>query len=301
MFNQEINKKSTIWFLLISFSLAWTLFLLPLSAGAPGTPGWQKLSIFAWSAAMWAPGLAAIIVTRLIEKKPVSSLNLRKLGPVRNYLLAWLVPIALTVAGGLLTWLTGVGKLDLEFTAIRQSLDQAQTTQMEPVMVVLIQIALAFTLGPLFNTLFALGEELGWRGFLLVRLENLGQLRAILLSGIIWGIWHAPAILQGHNYPEHPVLGVFMMIVFCVLFGAFLSWLYFRSRSPWTAALGHGSLNAVAGLPILFMPGVDRILGGPITSVIGWIPMIIFVAWLLRTKRLPVTADEPDTQPTLAS
>jgi membrane protease YdiL (CAAX protease family) len=301
MFNQEINKKSIIWFLLISFSLAWTLFLLPLSAGAPGSSGWQKLSIFAWSAAMWAPGLAAIIVTRFVEKKPLSSLNLRRLGPARNYLIAWLVPIALSVATGLLTWLTGAGKLDLEFTAIRKSLEQAQTTQMGPVMVIMIQLAIAFTLGPLFNTLFALGEELGWRGFLLVRLERLGQLRAILLSGIIWGIWHAPAIIQGHNYPGQPVLGVFMMIVFCVLFGTILSWLFFRSRSPWTAALGHGSLNAVAGLPILFMPGVNVILGGSITSLIGWIPMIIFIAWLLWTKRLPVAADLSEVQPSLAA
>ena len=164
---------------------------------------------------------------------------------------------------------------------------------MQPLIIIILQIAVALTIGPLFNALFALGEELGWRGYLLVRLEKSGQLRAVVLSGLVWGIWHMPAILQGHNYPKHPVLGVFLMIVFCMLFGAILSWLYFRSRSPWAAALGHGSLNAVAGLPLLFMPEVDLALGGPVTSIIGWIPLVVFVGWLLLTKRLPTSDNYP--------
>ena len=97
---------------------------------------------------------------------------------------------------------------------------------------------------PLINTLLALGEELGWRGSLLPELLPLGQRRAILLSGVIWGFWHAPVILQGHNYPSQPVLGVFLMVVFAVLVGAFFGWLYLRTRSPWAPALAHGSLNA---------------------------------------------------------
>jgi uncharacterized protein len=284
----HLNKKSLIWFLVIAFLLAWTLFLLPLVGGAPGSPGWQKISLFAWMAAMWAPGIAALLVTRFIEKKPLSSLNLRHLGPKRIYLWAWLLPFFLTVAAGLLTWLFGVGKLDLEFTAIRQAMSAASGPQIPPLVVIIIQILSALTIGPLFNTLFALGEELGWRGFLLVRLEPLGQLRAIVLSGVIWGVWHMPVILQGHNYPQHPIPGVFLMIVFCVLFGAILSWFYLRSRSPWAPALGHGSLNAVAGLPILFMPQVDLAYGGTLTSLIGWIPLVLFVGWLLWSGRLPV-------------
>lgn len=141
---------------------------------------------------------------------------------------------------------------------------------------------------PLINTLLALGEELGWRGLLLPELLPLGQRRAILLSGVIWGFWHAPVILQGHNYPSQPVLGVFLMVVFTVLAGAFFGWLYLRTRSPWAPALAHGSLNAIAGLPLLFLTGVDITLGGTLASLIGWIPLALFVAWLVWTNRLPV-------------
>ena len=141
---------------------------------------------------------------------------------------------------------------------------------------------------PLINTLLALGEELGWRGLLLPELLPLGQWGAILLSGVIWGFWHAPVILQGQNYPSQPVLGVFLMVVFTVLAGAFFGWLYLRTRSPWAPALAHGSLNAIAGLPLLFLTGVDITLGGTLASLIGWIPLALFVAWLLWTNRLPV-------------
>jgi membrane protease YdiL (CAAX protease family) len=238
---------------------------------------------------MWAPGLAALITNKFIKRQPVSALHLNRLGEKRAYLWAWLVPPFLVILTGLLTWLFGLGKLDLEFTAIRQALAQAPGGQaINPVMVVAIQAAVALTIGPLFNVIFALGEELGWRGFLLPELLPLGQWKAILLSGTIWGVWHAPVILQGHNYPSQPVLGVFMMIVFCVLAGTLLSWVYLRTASPWAPALGHGSINAVAGLPVLFLTGMDITYSGTLASPVAWIPLALFVAWLALTRRLPV-------------
>ena len=86
------NKKSLFWFLGIAFSLAWAFFLLPLVGGAPGSAGWQRIAGFSWVAAMWAPGIAAIIATLFVEKKPFGSLNLRHLGSKRVYLWAWLLP-----------------------------------------------------------------------------------------------------------------------------------------------------------------------------------------------------------------
>ena len=290
-----LNKRSLVCFILIAFMLAWTLFLLPLLVGAPGSSLRQTVSLVSWSAAMWAPGLAAILTTRLVEKQPLSTLNLRRLGEKKVYLWAWLLPLALTLLAGLLTWLFGIGKLDLQFSLIRNAMAQAGSPGVSPVLVIGIQVLMALTLGPLFNTLFGLGEELGWRGFLLPRLLPLGQFPAILISGAIWGIWHMPVILQGHNYPQHPVAGVFLMIGFCILFGAILSWLYLRTSSPWAPALGHGSLNAVAGLPLMFMPGVDLALGGTLASLTGWIPLALFIGWLVWSKRLP--AENPLAPP----
>ncbi len=295
-----LNRKPLIWFLIIAFGLAWVFFLLPLAFGPLGSTTRQIATTVLWALAMWAPGLGAIIATRWVAGEKLGTLNLRRLGDWRAYLWAWLLFPALAVVTGLLTWAFGAGKLDTQFTLIKEALAAVPGGAAIPAwLVVLIQIGVALTFGPLFNTIFALGEELGWRGFLLPRLLPLGQWRAIGLSGVIWGIWHAPAILQGHNYPSHPVAGVFMMIVFCVLLGAILSWLYLRTRSPWAPALAHGSLNAIAGVPLLFLTGVDITIGGTLASVIGWIPLALFVAWLAWSKRLPFVDQPPKTQESL--
>jgi membrane protease YdiL (CAAX protease family) len=173
---------------------------------------------------------------------------------------------------------------------IQQSISQmAAGEPVSPGVIIAVQILASFTLAPLFNTLFALGEELGWRGFLLPELLPMGQWKAVLLGGLIWGIWHAPAIWQGHNYPTVPPwLGVLMMAVFTLLTGIILSWLYLETHSPWAPALAHGTLNAVAGLPMLFLMGVDISIGGTVASVMGWISLALLVGWLVMTKRFPV-------------
>ncbi len=295
-----MQRKPLLWFLIIAFSLAWILFLLPMAFGDPGTMQRQTITLVCWSAAMWAPGVAALIVTRFVLRKPLKTLGLGRLGEKRTYLWAWLLPIGLSILTGVFSWMFSPDKLDLSFTLVRQSLASAPGGSALPVgLVIAAQIASAFTLAPLFNTLFAIGEELGWRGFLLPYLLPGGQGRAILLSGLIWGIWHAPAILQGHNYPSQPVLGVLMMIVFTLLLGAILSWLYLRTGSPWAPALGHGAVNAVAGLPIIFLPGVDITYTATLASPVGWISLVLFLAWLVLTRRLPVArpqgwAGEPE-------
>lgn len=285
-----IERKSLAWFLAMTFIFSWTLFLVPLALPEMDATQKQLTTQGLWALAMWGPGVAAIVTTLFVEKKPFSSLRLNTLGPRRFYLWAWLLPIALTIVGGLLTLLFGIAKLDLSFAMIRDAMASAANGSAVPAGVVVgAQVLFAFTLAPFVNILFALGEELGWRGYLLPKLMPLGQWKAIFASGVIWGFWHAPTIVQGLNYPGYPVLGIFMMIAFCVLLGTILSWLTLNTKSPWTAALGHGSVNAVAGLPILFFqPGFNMAIGGTLAAPVAWIGMALFIAWLMWTKRLPM-------------
>jgi membrane protease YdiL (CAAX protease family) len=289
------QRKNIVVFLLIAFSVAWVLFVLPMAFGPKGSVTRQYATLVCWAAAMWAPGLAAILTTWLVDQAPMGKLNLGRMGDKWSYLFAWLTPPMLVAAAGFLTAAFGVGQPDLQFTAIREAMAQAPGPAMPPMLILSLQIVIALTVAPLFNTLFALGEELGWRGYLLPKLMPLGNGRAILLSGVIWGVWHWPAILQGHNYPGQPILGMFLMVGFCVLFGAIMSWLYLRTRSPWAPALGHGTLNAVAGFPLVFMPQVNMALGGTLTSLIGWIPMLLFVGWLIwKQNLLTATPEVPE-------
>lgn len=282
-----MNRKAITMYIIIAFSLAWILFCLPLLISNTQTR--QGTRLVFWSIAMWAPGIAALISTRSVLKQPIRNLNLNRIGEPKLLLIAWLIPPLLAIATGILTWAFGLGKLDSQFTQIRVLMQNAPGgASIPPFLVIIIQIAFSITMAPLINAIFALGEELGWRGFLLPQLLPFGQGRAILISGAVWGIWHAPAILQGQNYPTHPYLGLFLMIIFCVLMGAFLSWLYLRTQSPWLPALAHGSLNATAGIPLLFLQGVDITFGGTIASLTGWIPLALLVGWLTWSKQIPV-------------
>lgn len=99
----------------------------------------------------------------------------------------------------------------------------------------------------LLNGIVAAGEELGWRGFLQGALiERFGTLRAIVLLGFLWSMWHLPAQLAGYNYPEHPVLGSLLLSPLELIAASlFLGWLTIRSGSFWLAAVAHGAVNSI--------------------------------------------------------
>ncbi len=288
-----LERKSLTIFLIVTFLLAWPLFLTPLGLGNMDTQLNQILTTVFYSLAMWAPGIGAIVAVKA-SGKSLGTLNLKRLGPKRFYLWAWLLFPILSLLTGVVTVLFGVAEFDPNFTLISESLSgMPDTGGLTPTMIVGLQILAAFTLAPLFNTIFALGEEIGWRGFLLPKLLPLGEWKATIISNVIWGFWHAPAIILGHNYPGYPIAGVFMMIVFTVLLGIIFSWLYLKTKSPWAPALAHGSVNAVAGLSVLFlMPGFDLAIGGTLASVMGWIPLGLFALWLVATHRVPVGGDD---------
>jgi len=98
-------------------------------------------------------------------------------------------------------------------------------------------------IGPLLGLIIAFGEEYGWRGYLQGELVKLGRVKGVLLVGVIWGIWHAPAVSMGHNYPGHPVFGPIAFLVFNLFLSIFLGYLMLKTGSVWLAAFMHAILN----------------------------------------------------------
>jgi membrane protease YdiL (CAAX protease family) len=141
------------------------------------------------------------------------------------------------------------------------------------VWIILFQGLLA---GITINAIAGFGEELGWRGFLLKEFKNMNFFKAALLIGGIWGVWHAPLILMGHNYPQHPQVGVFMMIVLCILLTILFLYVTIKSRSVIAAAIMHGTMNATAGISIMSIAGGnDLTIGMP--GIAGFITIVIFI------------------------
>jgi membrane protease YdiL (CAAX protease family) len=193
--------------------------------------------------------------------------------------------------------LVGVQRLDPTFSLIReQAARLGQPVPPPPPMGVAVLMALpAFVVAPLVNMLAAIGEELGWRGYLWARLEPLGPRRAALLIGVIWGVWHAPLIAMGYNYPESPVLGPLLMVGFTVAYGVILAWLRARSGSVWPAALAHGAINAEAGAVAVFLTPASRLVGAPI-GLVALLPAALCAGLLLWrgswTAARPIRAGE---------
>ena len=113
----------------------------------------------------------------------------------------------------------------------------------------LIIFPLAAIVSSVVASFAAFGEEGGWRGYMMPKLmEVMGRKKALLVGGIIWGLWHMPLTCIGHNfgtdYPGFPYLGIFYMCMFCVLIGIVLTFLTEKSGSVWPAAILHAVNNA---------------------------------------------------------
>jgi membrane protease YdiL (CAAX protease family) len=288
-----LDKKALTWYLAIAFGFSWILFTLPLAFSALGEQTVSMIRLLCWMIAMWGPGIAAIVTTLFVLKEPFGTLGLKRFGKFRYYLAAWFIPPVLAALAIPLSVLFRLAEYDPEMSLLKQMVAQMPANSgMTLEILLIVQIAQGLLLGPAINVFATVGEEIGWRGFLLPKLLPLGQWKAILVSGFIWGVWHAPAILQGHNYPGHPVAGVFMMILFCIALGAVMSWLYLATKSSWAPAFGHGAVNAWGGLPLIFLvAGYNPLWGGTIASLAGVVVIALFVGLLVILKQLPVRQD----------
>ncbi|MQA83290.1 MAG: CPBP family intramembrane metalloprotease [Streptosporangiales bacterium] len=286
-------------YLTIAFGLAWgTVLVLYLTGGLvhspvliPGTPVTLAL-ILVPTLFMWSPALAHII-TRLVTGEGWHDLWLRPdLGRVRRPLLAsWAGTVLCVLAGGLVFFAVFPGAFDPSMSALRERAGgQLPTSPSASAAILLLLALLVLFIAPLFNSLFTFGEEFGWRAYLQPHLLALGSRRAVVITGLIWGAWHWPLTAMGHNYGTRyasaPWLGMLAMTWFTLVVGIFLGYLTLRAGSVWPAVLGHGTLNAVAGLPILVSAGgISPVLGPHPAGLFGSAGFTAAALWILLTPR----------------
>ncbi len=99
----------------------------------------------------------------------------------------------------------------------------------------------------LINLVATVGEEFAWRGFLQgILIARFGTFKGISLLGLIWSYWHLPALLDGYNFPNHPILGSFVIFpILSVATSFFYAWLTLKTDSFISAAIAHGALNGI--------------------------------------------------------
>jgi membrane protease YdiL (CAAX protease family) len=229
---------------------------------------------------MLLPAVCSIILQKIHKEKLFRNLNI-SFRFNRWFIIAGIVPIIytfLTLGVNLLfpnvnfsTTYEGL----LPFLSEEQmELAEQQLSQFPPIIFLLIQLLNAIIAGYTINAFFGFGEELGWRGYLLKSLNNKKLLSGSLIIGSVWGLWHFPLILLGHNYSQNPVAGVGMMIIFCILLTPMMIYIVIKSKSVITAAIFHGVNNAIAGIVILYVVGGNDLTNG-ITGIAGFIALIL--------------------------
>ena len=287
------EKQSLALYFLLAFGLAWlcqvygSLLLL-----RDGNAAVYRALL---SVSMFCPLVAVLVAKRIVLHQP-TGIGWKVRGKRRYWLAAWFGPAVFTVLAALLYFAVFSSRLDLSgswlVTAYGGEMDAATLRSQLGVsnLSYILETGLfAITLAPPINMLFAVGEEAGWRGYMMPQLkERFGLLNGRLLGGVIWGVWHWPIMLltgyeYGTNYLGAPVLGLVVWCVVCFALNTLLDWLYEKTGCIWVSAIAHGAFNAVAALFTVLTYPADayyNVLGPTPIGLIGMLPMLAAAVWL---------------------
>ena len=306
MNNTLVDWKRVWIYIAFAFGIAWLLALgFYLTGGLKANVSTIVLLAVVY---MGAPTYAHIL-TRLVTREGWQGLYLHanfKQG-WRFWLICWVAPALFTTLGMAVFFAIFPQYYDPTFSAVTKLMEgNAQSAgqplpAIDPKLIVIGQTLTALLISPILNAIPILGEEFGWRAYLQPKLMRLGGRKAMIVMGVVWGLWHAPLIAMGHNYgtnyPGAPWTGILAMVWVMFILGTFLGWAVLRAGSVWPAVIGHGAFNGIAGIYVFFTQGTPNTLLGP--SAVGFIGSwaLAIVAFIIFLKRDALTANAmpPDT------
>ncbi|GLV60696.1 abortive infection protein [Dictyobacter sp. S3.2.2.5] len=266
---ERVDWGGVLWYLLGTFLLSWAAWLGLYLLGIPGEARGDV--------AMYGPAVSCLLV-RWLRREGFADAGLRlasrdQRGTWRWYLAAYLVPLLVLAVGLCLSLLLGWQRWILP--------DTMRQLHLSPAILAGILAALPMVVVGLVM-IVTFGEELGWRGYLLPRLLPLGQTRAALLIGVIWGLWHIPTILlDDHGFGAAlPWLSIPAWTVVITFYSIFLTWLRTGSSSIWPGVLAHAVLNTYTSFSFASFSVTNRYLGSPI-GLVTMIPFALLDLWII--------------------
>ena len=285
-------------YLAVTFGLSWGLLIpagFALGTFANGEAS-SLLMMGLIALCMFFPLVGALIANFACKPEERIDLGWRPLvgQNVRNYLIAWFAPAGIALVGCVLFFAVNLHWFDpslqsyLSIAAESTGMPiEELTADMPPAPILMAAILISsLTYAPFINMIPAFGEELGWRGMLYPTLaERMSTRAAALVTGVIWGLWHAPVIAMGHNYGMgyvgFPIAGILTMTLACTAMSCWLCLLRQRSRSVWPCALAHGAFNAIANFGIAFCATGQTLLGPTPLGLVAGIPLFAVGAFCL--------------------
>jgi len=245
-------------FTVLALGLAW-IAALPLYLGG----GLADPALLIWAGVMMTtPAIAGIVVTARSCPPGTRQRVLGMRGGLR-WRRTTSIAVLAAAAGTALSATTLLLAAALGMADLRVGPDTASSLLLVPV----LSVGIGLT---------AVGEELGWRGYLHTALRPLGVLRSQLVSGILWGVWHAPLLLLGYNYATTSPVSIPLMVVSTVLMGTLLAWLREVTGTMWAGALAHGALNSSTSFLVAAFVAPEQ--QNPWITVLGWPGWIVLAA-----------------------
>jgi membrane protease YdiL (CAAX protease family) len=230
------SRQQVAIYLLLVFAFSSVFYFLVLRGHSLGAGA--GLYVFG---IMWCPALAGITTLKLNGR------NLAELGwkwPGKKYAIqSWLIPLFYATITYAIVWGGGLGGFpNHEFT---DGLVQRMGLRVSPLESTLVYILLAGSFGLVKTLASALGEEIGWRGFLVPELfKNIGFTGTALISGVVWACWHYPLLIwSDYNSGTPTWYGLTCFTVLVVSISFVFAWMRLKSGSLWTGALLHASHN----------------------------------------------------------
>lgn len=229
--------KPVVLFLAITFALSSIFYYLIIDAGTLSAGnGMYTLGL------MWCPGIAALFTMKLL-KRSWKELGW-KWGKTSYQVRSYFIPVLYALIAYGAIWLVGWGRFyDSKFVStIAGALG---LEELAGPLVILVYVLIQGTVAFLVGAIFALGEEIGWRGFLVPELyKKQGFTNTSLITGLIWGIWHLPILLFADYNSGTPVWYAMMCFMVLVIAISFVyTWFRMKSGSLWTAVILHASHN----------------------------------------------------------
>lgn len=153
-----------------------------------------------------------------------------------------------------------------ELASGKIDLDKVEFPNIPPRLAFVAMLGQAIFAGSTLSLPFMFGEEFGWRGLMFRETVKMGFLKASGFIGLVWGIWHFPVILMGHNYPHHPYLGIIMMCFFTLAMSPLFIYIRVKTKSILGACMLHGMINATGAMYSLFVANGNELY----SSIAGW-------------------------------
>jgi membrane protease YdiL (CAAX protease family) len=295
----EENKKRLKLFLILAFGISWTAAIVIIATGGlENSPeviadsGITLAVVLLASVYMWGPAIANIL-THIITKEGWSNhlLNSRLKKTWPYWVTAWITPGLLTRVGAALFFVLFPSYYDADLSTLKAQLEASGMADQiaNPIPLIIQQIVIAIVLSPILNFGATFGEEFGWRGYLQPKLEVLGKRKALIITSVIWGIWHWPIIWLGHNYGldywGYPWLGLLATVWFTLSIGVFFGWLSMKAKNVWPAVIAHSAINGMASIGLLFVADASypTILGPSPAGIIGVLPFTLISAIIFLT------------------